>query len=120
GKLDKYLADPARKLARGEAGELRKQVETIVEALEDFPLLGEAGQPGYLIVSLTDLEGVKTIQTLSTSQRESLERDWKAGRKFLEAHRDYLRTEVQAMKRRGWFNRLVRAARAYLNEKPVC
>ena len=36
------------------------------------------------------------------------------------AHRDYLRTEVQAMKRRGWFNRLVRAARAYLNEKPVC
>lgn len=119
GKLEKFVADPARRLSRTETAELRKQVEAFVEVLGDFPLFGEAGHPGYLIVALTDLDGVKTIQNLNTNQRESLRRDWVSGRKFLEAHRSYLRGEIRAMRSRGRLSHWIRACRAILNERPL-
>src|SRR5262249_24736644 len=111
--------DPQKRLSRPDAGELFKLVREIEDALEDFPLLGEAGQPGYLIVALTQLDKARALQGLTTSQRESLSRDWKASLKFLEAHRDYLRAELRANRRRSWGERLVRAVRAFFNERPL-
>jgi hypothetical protein len=114
----KHLSEAEQRLTKQEASELYKLVEEVVDALEDFPLLGEAGQPGYLIVSLTQLDRSRALQNLTTSQRESLGRDWRAGLRFLEAHRDYLREELRAFRQRGWGVRMFRAARAYINEKP--
>jgi hypothetical protein len=119
-RIGKYLEDPDRQLSRAEAGELYKLLGQVAEELEDFPPpLGEAGQPGYLIVALTQMEDARTrIQTLSASQRQPLARDWQAGLKFLSSHREFLREEVRAMRRRGLGTRIVRATRAMFNEQP--
>jgi hypothetical protein len=117
-RLGKHLSDHQKRLGKQEAGDVFKLVKEIEETLEGFPLLGEAGQPGYLIVSLAQLDKARALQSLVPSQRESLARDWKAGLKFLEAHRDYLRYELRANRRRGLGERMLRAARAYLNEQP--
>jgi hypothetical protein len=119
-RMRKHLEDPHKPLSKQEAGELARTVEQAEEAVEDFPLLGEAGQPGYLIVSLTTLDRARDLRNLTLSQRESLERDWRAGLRFLEAHRDFLREEVKVDRGRSQSNRCVRAARALLNEQPVC
>jgi hypothetical protein len=119
-RLGKHLQDPEKKLAKAEAADLAKLVEQTEDALDDFPLLGEAGQPGYLIVSLGQLDRKRDLQNLAVSQRESLARDWKAGLKFLESHRDFLRVELRKDRHRTRSERLVRACRAYLNEQPLC
>jgi hypothetical protein len=114
--LGKYLEDEKKQLTRPQAREMYRLIERIEDELTDFPLMGEAGQPGYLIVTLAQLDKSKTLVNLSPSQRESLSRDWKAGLKFLKAHRDYLREETRTHRRRGWAEGTVRAARALLNE----
>jgi hypothetical protein len=50
----KYLGNPRRRLARpAEAREVIELFAALQEDLEDFPkILGEAGLPGYLVVSL--------------------------------------------------------------------
>ena len=106
-RAGKHLADEEKRLSKQEASELYKLVKELSDLLEDFPLLGEAGQPGYLIVNLIQLDKSRDLQTLTTSQRESLKRDWKSGLKFLEAHRDYLRDVLYAYRQRGWGERLV-------------
>jgi hypothetical protein len=118
-RCHKHLSNPDQRLSKQEASELYKLAEEIVDALEDFPLLGEAGQPGYLLVNLAQLDRSRAVQNLTSHQRESLGRDWRAGLKFLEAHRDYLRDELKNFRRRGLGERLVRAVRATLNEKPL-
>ncbi len=118
-RIGNHLVDAEKKLSKQEASELFKLVKELEDTLGDFPLLGEAGQPGYLIINLTQLDKARALQGLTTSQRESLQRDWKAGQKFLEAHRNYLRGELRAHRKRGLIERTVRAARAYLNENPL-
>jgi hypothetical protein len=118
-RIGKYLVDADKRLNKQEASELYKLVKELEDTLGDFPLLGEAGQPGYLILNLTQLDKARALMGLSTSQRESLQRDWKAGLKFLESHRDYLRTELRIHRKRGLIERTVRASRAYLNEHPL-
>jgi hypothetical protein len=117
--LGKFLEDETKQLTRPQAREMYKLIERIEEELHDFPLMGEAGQPGYLIVTLTQLDKSKTLVNLAPSQRESLSRDWKAGLKFLKAHRDYLREETRAQRRHSWAAGTLRAARALLNESPL-
>jgi hypothetical protein len=118
-RAGKHLAGPNHSaMSRTAATELYKMVKELEDALDDFPLLGEAGQPGYLIVTLRQLDRSQ-LQGLTLSQRQSLARDWNAGLKFLEAHRDYLRVELRAHRRRGPGKRLMRALRSYLNEEPV-
>jgi hypothetical protein len=119
-KMRKHLEDPEKRLSKQEAMELAKTVEKAEEAVEDFPLLGEAGQPGYLIVSLTTLDRARDLRNLTLSQRESLERDWRAGLRFLEGHRDFLREELRIDRGRGRGERLVRVVRSLLNEQPIC
>ena len=71
----KFLNDPKRKLSRPtEAREFMDGLAAIRRLLENFPpLLGEAGQPGYLVVALARQQViVPTFQTLLPSQREAL------------------------------------------------
>src|SRR2546422_757370 len=58
---------------------------------------------------LTRFGRPRDIQNLTPSQRESLQRDWAAGLRFLEAHRDFLRDQVRRDRQRTWGKRLVRA-----------
>ena len=78
-RAGKHLEDAEKRLSKQEAGELFKVVKDIEDSLEGFPLLGEAGQPGHLIVSLTRLDKARALQGLTTSQRESLTRTGSPG-----------------------------------------
>jgi hypothetical protein len=81
-------------------------MQALRELLRRSPkLLGQAGQPGYLVLSLARQQLiVPTLQTLLPSQREALARDWQAGHDQLVAHLGFLRDELRAYRRR---NRLV-------------
>jgi hypothetical protein len=117
----KYLNQPTRKLSRpAEAREFIELLAEIRRLLDNFPpLLGEAGQPGYLVMTLARQPViVPTFQTLLPSQRESLARDWLSGYKLLGAHKDFLRQELRVLRRKTPLGRAVRAGRAFLNEHP--
>jgi hypothetical protein len=118
----KYLAWPKRRLTRpAEANELTHLLTAVRTGLDGFPpLLGEAGQPGYLVLSLARQQAVvPTFQTLLSSQREALARDWWAGRTFLQSHREFLRQELRTLRKKGLAYRAVRAARVFLSEHPA-
>ena len=116
----KYLASPKRRLTRkAEATDLMRKLNDVQDLLEGFPpLLGEAGQPGYLVIALSRLVIVPTFQSLGPSQREALSRDWNSGLKLLLSHRDFLRRELRMLRRRPLPARLARAVRTFLNEHP--
>jgi hypothetical protein len=88
--------------------------------LDDFPpLLGQAGQPGYLVVTLARQQNrFWTFQTLLPKQREELARHWRAGQEVLLAHLDFLRQELRAVRRKSRWSRTTRAVRAALNDHP--
>jgi hypothetical protein len=118
----KYLAWPKRRLTRpAEANELIRLLTAVRTGLEGFPpLLGEAGQPGYLVLSLARQQApVPTFQTLLSSQREALARDWWAGRTFLQSHREFLRQELRTLRKKSLVARGVRAVRVFLSEHPA-
>jgi hypothetical protein len=117
----KYLGEPTRRVTRpAEATELIRQLTTIRELLRGFPpLLGEAGQPGYLVLALARQQAVvPTFQSLLPSQRAALVRDWQAGRALLSAHRQFLRQEVRALRRKSAWGQALRATRAAINDHP--
>jgi hypothetical protein len=115
------LASPRRRPARAsQVTNLLRQLAQVRELLEDFPpLLGEAGQPGYLILALDEVGDTQTFQTLSPHQREALGRDWKAAHKLLAAHREFLRQEVRAQRRRPFKDRLLHRLRAAFVDEPA-
>ncbi len=119
-EVGKYLSSPKRRLGRAsEVKSLLAQLEEVRTLLRRFPpLLGEAGQPGYLILTLSDMADVPMFQSLSGQQREALSRDWKAALKLLTAHRDYLRQEIRARRRRTLGQRLGRRMRYLLSDEP--
>src|SRR5262245_38213933 len=107
-----YLNQPRRQLMRpSEATDLLQLMQALRELLRWSPkLLGQAGQPGYLVLSLARQQLiVPTLQTLLPSQREALARAWQAGYYQLVAHLGFLREELRAYRRR---NRLVHWIRA--------
>ncbi|MFQ3593279.1 MAG: hypothetical protein SNJ82_08845, partial [Gemmataceae bacterium] len=114
-----YLEDPKRPLKRNEAVEMYRRLEQIEDDLVDFPLLGESGQPGYMILSLTRLNKSKNIVNLDAAQRDSLARDWLAVRAFLEAHLEFLRQRSKEVRDQGWLHGCFQCARALLNEQPL-
>jgi hypothetical protein len=102
---------------QAEAQDLLRYLNEVDLILEKFPpLLGVAGQPGYLVITLAQHFSTTTFQGLSVSQREALSRDWRAGNKLLVAHRDYLRDQLRVMRRRTFRERMVLAARSFLRE----
>lgn len=121
-RAGKYLNDSKRKLSRpAEAREFLELLAAIRRLLENFPpLLGEAGQPGYLVIALAKQQViVPTFQTLLPSQREALARDWVSGQKLLVAHKDFLRQELRGLRHKTPVGRALRAIRAFLNENPA-
>ncbi|MBI1916266.1 MAG: hypothetical protein HYS12_16275 [Planctomycetes bacterium] len=117
----KFLNEPSRRLRRpSEARELLEQLASIRRLLESFPpLLGEAGQPGYLVMALARQQiVVPTFQTLLPSQREALARDWSQAQKLLATHKDFLRQELRVLRRKTAVGRAVRALSAFLDEHP--
>jgi hypothetical protein len=117
----RFLAWPKKRLSKAaDAAEMVRLLGAIRRLLRGFPpLLGEAGQPGYLVMTLARQQAVvPTFQTLIASQRESLARDWWAGRGLLEKHRDYLRQEVRRMPRKNRLAWAARATAAFLTDQP--
>jgi hypothetical protein len=117
--LGKYLETPDRPLNRAQAVEMYRLIEQIEEDLSEFPLMGELGQPGYLILSLTRVNKSKNLVNLDPTQRDSLARDWKGGVTFLQAHLHYLREKVRQIRRLSWWQRITCSARTILNEQPL-
>jgi hypothetical protein len=117
-RVGKYLASPKRRLTRpAEAADLSRHLEEILTLLRHFPpLMGEAGQPGYLVLNLADVDLLPTFQALDLNRREALSRDWQAGQKLLTGYRDFLRQEIRAMRRRSLRDRLVLFVRSSIKE----
>jgi hypothetical protein len=121
-RTGKYLLDPNRKLAKSsEANELTRQLLKIREALSGFPpILGEAGQPGYLVVALARQQLIiPTFRGLLPSQREALARDWQSGYVLLVSHRDFLRQELRSLRQVSFLGRVARALRALVTDQPA-
>ncbi|HLJ96916.1 MAG TPA: hypothetical protein VKU02_27380 [Gemmataceae bacterium] len=101
-----YLSRPTRLVSRpAEATDLIHHMGVIRELLPSMtPLMGEAGQPGYLVLALARQQMiVPTLQTLLPSQREALARDWQAGHSLLRKIRLFLRQQLHVVRRkRGW------------------
>ncbi len=117
----KYLGRPTRFVQRpSEATELIRHMQAIRELTRSSPApLGDAGQPGYLVLSLARQEMlVPMFQTLLPSQREALTRDWQAGLHQLHGERQVLLHEVRGRRRHGPLRRVGRAFRAGLREHP--
>jgi hypothetical protein len=120
-RLGKHLGDPSRRPGRADRADLTSLLEELSGLLSRFPaLMGEAGQPGYHVVLLTQQErAAARVQGMDAGQRESLARDWESGRRLLTAYRDFLRAEYRAMRRRGWRERFWRAAYDAVTDVPV-
>jgi hypothetical protein len=118
----KYLGEARFELKeKAEAIDLVRQLTIIRQQLRDFPpLLGQAGQPGYLVIALArQPEIVKTFQALSASQRKSYVRDWQAGLTFLAAYRLYLREELWNLRRQTRVGRMLRALAGLFTDYPA-
>jgi hypothetical protein len=120
-QVGKYLSSPKRRLNRpSEATDLIRLLDEIQDLLRRFPpLMGEAGQPGYLVVTLSQLVIVPTFQTMDLKARKALSEDWKRGLKLLTAHRDFLRQEIRLMRRRAVSTQMARAFNALPSDWPV-
>jgi hypothetical protein len=117
----KYLGDPQRRVSRpAEATDLIRQLARIQALMRGFPpLLGEAGQPGYLVVALARQQTpVPTFQTLLPSQRETLAQHWESGHRLLTAHRQFLRQEARSLRRRNGLAIAARAVRSFFSDYP--
>jgi hypothetical protein len=119
-ELGKYISVPKRRLSRSADGpELMRLLNEITGLLRGFPpLLGEAGQPGYLVLALAQVDTIKVFQSFSPHQREALSRDWGNAVKLLTAHRDFLRQELRVMRKRPLRHRLLRAGWSFIVDHP--
>jgi hypothetical protein len=120
-QVGKYLSEPNRLLQRpAEATELIRHMHAVRELAEGTPhLIGQAGQPGYLVLALARQQMiVPTLQTLLLSQREALARDWKAGQDRLHQERHVLRGEVHEFRRRTKWKHGFRLMAASLLRNP--
>src|SRR5262249_48717732 len=116
-----YLSHPERRLSKPtEATDLIYWMGTIRTNLRSFRnLLGEAGQPGYLVVALAGQQViVPTFQTLLPSQREILARDWQTGRRVLIEYRQQLRHQLRLLRRRSLPSRLLKPVSTTLRSYP--
>ncbi len=118
----RILNRPKRSTSRpAELKELMRRLQEINDLMEGFPpILGRPGQPGYRVIAMARLGmTAEMFQTLDPEQRAALARDWVAGQVVLKKHRQFLRQELKALRRKGWLGRAIRALRAGLNDHPV-
>jgi len=116
----KYLNRPSRLLHRpAEATDFIEQMQTMRTQLKMLPLFGEAGQPGYLVLTLARQQMiVPTLQTLLPSQRQALARDWQAGLGVLNSQRAFLRQETRALRQRSRWRQGLRVVVTSVLEHP--
>jgi hypothetical protein len=119
-QLGKYVAAPQRRLTRpAEAVDFLNQLAGIrALAAEMPPGLGQAGQAGYHVLTLAQLNSVPTFQTLLPQQREVVSRDWNDGLTVLDNQRPALRAEVRRLRRRGLLKRAGRAGARFVKKHP--
>src|SRR5208282_4672216 len=86
--------------------------------LEGFPpILGHPGQPGYRVVAIAEQESSADIfKRLDLEQRVALTRDWTDGGNVLQAHLNFLRNEVDTLRRGGLAVRLLRTVQWLLQD----
>lgn len=117
--LEPYLNLARRRLSKTTAEELDQLLADFEPLLRRFPPpLGQAGQPGFLVLSLVQQELLETFQELNPGQREALYQDWEAGRKLLLAHRDFLAQESETLRRLTLGSRLARFLRYLAIDNP--
>jgi hypothetical protein len=99
---------------------LSRHLAAILEMLPGFPpLLGNAGQPGYLVIVLARQPLIiPTFRSLLLAQREKLAEDWRAGHELLVEHRRFLRDELRKLRHKGVVGRWFRAAAAAVTDQP--
>jgi hypothetical protein len=119
-QIGKYLKGKRKLTRRSEAADLIRQLGTVRQLVREFPpILGRAGQPGYLVMALARQQMiVQTFQALLPSQREVLARDWEASYTLLAAHRQFLRQELRSLRRKSFVGQALRAVRAGLADHP--
>jgi hypothetical protein len=120
-QVGKYVGDATTQLRkRSDAVELVRLLTNIRQLLQGFPpLLGQAGQPGYLVIALARQPMIlQTFLALLPTQREALVRDWQAGLALLAAHRLFLREELWGLRRKSRLGRSLRAVQALFGEHP--
>lgn len=120
-QVGKYLGKPTRRLTRlSEATELSRHLAGILEALPNFPpLLGKAGQPGYLVIVLARQPLiVPTFRSLLPPQREILAQHWRDGHTLLLQHRRFLRDELHQLRHKSAPGRWLRAVYATVADQP--
>jgi hypothetical protein len=120
GQLGKYVASAKRRLTQpAEAVEFLEQLAGIRELVADLPpLLGQAGQVGYHILTLAQLNSVPTFQSLEPEQREVLSRDWNDSNKMLAEHHAALRAQVRELRRLGPGQRAYLASARLIRKHP--
>ena len=118
-RMGRYLDDPERRFSSIDARELYKLVEEVEAAADDFPLIGDPGQPGHYILTLGQFDRSRTLRNLTHGQRELLRTDWKSGLTFLESHRDFLRDEIAHFRRRSRFSGLRHVLNAAFRDYPM-
>ena len=117
----KYLGMVKRRttLRPPDAEELAELFTRIAKQSRRLPrILGEAGQPGYLVLLLAKHDAVAAFRELEPSQREALRRDWQAGRDLLLAHRDFLREQATELRRMTRGQRFGRYFRSLMVDQP--
>jgi WD40 repeat protein len=116
------LRDPERHLKRqAEARDLARRLTAVRQLLHRFPpLLGEVGQPGCFTVALGRQPiSVQMFKNLDIGQRLTLAMDWHKGHKLLFAHHRFLRTELHTCRNSSLPGRLVRAMKAFYQDRPI-
>lgn len=120
-RVGKYLGKPTKRLTKvSEATELSRHLAEILDLLPEFPqILGNAGQPGYLVTVLARQPIiVPTFRKLSLEQREILAKHWQDGDDLLVEHLRFLREEARRARKRTVYGRWLRAAGATIADRP--
>lgn len=113
---------PGKKLnQKAQAQALVRNLTRVEKLLDQFPpLLGQAGQPGFLVLSLHEQDlTAKKLHSLDPAQRDKLREDWEMGYSLLRAHGRLLSELVAGYRGLGFFGRMAHALRSAMVHQPV-
>jgi hypothetical protein len=100
---------------------LVRNLKRVEELLEQFPpIFGQAGQPGFLVLSLPEQSlTTKKLQALDSAQRDKLREDWEAGYTLLRAHGRLLTELTEAYRGLGPVGRIIHALHTAMVHQPT-
>jgi hypothetical protein len=118
--LGEYLESARRKIDwEAEEDDFVARYEEVRRLLRGFPkILGRAGQPGHLVLAQAGPDVADNFRHLRLSVRLTLSNDWLAGKRLLEAYRDFLLDELKTLRRLRRGERVRRAVRAFFTDQP--